>query len=130
MSPEQARGLEVDPRTDIFSLGVMIYEMLAGKTPFEGATPNDVIAAILKDDPEPLAPTLAEVPPELERIVKRTLAKNREDRYQTVRELSVDLHQFKSSHPAQRRLGSLYPPTQKRLKRKRMPRKNGVSLLA
>ncbi|HUE82348.1 MAG TPA: protein kinase [Pyrinomonadaceae bacterium] len=105
MSPEQARGLEVDPRTDIFSLGVMIYEMLAGKAPFEGATPNDVIAAILKDDPEPLAASLAEVPSELERIVKRTLAKNREDRYQTVRELSVDLYQLKEAIQLNAKLG-------------------------
>ena len=97
MSPEQARGLEVDSRTDIFSLGVMIYEMLTGRVPFEGATPSDVIAAILKDEPEPLAARVPEVPFELERVVKRTLAKNRDDRYQTVSELSAELHNLKDT---------------------------------
>jgi len=92
MSPEQARGLEVDARTDIFSLGVVLYEVVAGRAPFEGATMNDVIAAILgKDPPPPLARYWPEVPAELERIVVKALRKNTDERYQTVRDLQLDL---------------------------------------
>src|SRR2546425_9328140 len=66
MSPEQARGVAVDARSDIFSLGVVIYEMLAGRAPFEGETASDVIASILKTDPLPLARYSSEVSPELQ----------------------------------------------------------------
>jgi serine/threonine protein kinase/Tol biopolymer transport system component len=97
MSPEQARGLEVDARTDIFSLGVLIYEMVTGRAPFAGSTPSDVLAALLKDEPELLTASAPEVPLELESVVKRTLAKNREHRYQTAAELSTDLHQIKEA---------------------------------
>lgn len=91
MSPEQARGLEVDARTDIFSLGVVLYELVAGRAPFEGATMNDVIAAILGKDPPPLARYWPEAPGAMERIVAKALHKNREERYQTVRDLQLDL---------------------------------------
>jgi serine/threonine protein kinase/Tol biopolymer transport system component len=91
MSPEQARGHEVDARTDIFSLGVTIYEMLSGRRPFTGETQSDVLAAILRADPEPLAKLLPAIPAELNRIVSKTLRKDREERYQTVKELLVDL---------------------------------------
>jgi serine/threonine-protein kinase len=91
MSPEQARGEKVDARTDIFSLGVMLYEMVGGHAPFTGATPSDVIAAILRDEPSPLANYDSATPPELQRIVSQTLQKDRETRYQTMQELRVDL---------------------------------------
>jgi eukaryotic-like serine/threonine-protein kinase len=91
MSPEQARGLEVDARTDIFSFGVVLYEVVAGRAPFEGATMNDVIAAILGKDPAPLARYWPEVPAELERIVGKALRKNTDERYQTVRDMQLDL---------------------------------------
>ncbi|MGH9855629.1 MAG: serine/threonine-protein kinase, partial [Blastocatellia bacterium] len=71
MSPEQARGEKVDARTDIFSLGVVVYEMLAGRAPFTGATTSDCLAAILKDEPPDLTETNSKVPPQLERIVRR-----------------------------------------------------------
>lgn len=88
MSPEQARGEKVDARTDIFSLGVMLYEMLAGHAPFAGATPSEVIAAILRDEALPLP---ADAPPELQRLLYRSLQKQRDKRYQTAHELLTDL---------------------------------------
>src|SRR5262245_19666874 len=91
MSPEQARGQKVDHRTDIFSLGVMLYEMIAGRRPFEGATTSDVIAALLTTEPPPLGQHCAEAPAELERIVGKCLAKDREARYQSAKELIAKL---------------------------------------
>jgi serine/threonine protein kinase len=91
MSPEQARGQKVDARSDIFSLGVVFYEMLAGRRPFEGATMSDVIAALLTAEPPPLGRHCAEATSELERIVGKCLAKDREARYQSATELIVEL---------------------------------------
>ena len=91
MSPEQARGLEVDERSDIFSLGVVIYEMIAQKPPFTGATLADVIASILKSEPEPLARTVKNISPDLEAIVGKALRKNLEERYRTMQEFGLDL---------------------------------------
>src|SRR5207302_3974543 len=88
MSPEQARGMPVDARTDIFSLGVLIYEMVAGRLPFAGSHTNEIMAAILGDkEPPPLARYSTEVPAELERIVSKALRKNRDERYQTIRDM-------------------------------------------
>jgi serine/threonine-protein kinase len=96
MSPEQARGLEVDARTDIFSFGVLIYEMIAGRLPFEGSNTNEILASILSDkEPSPLARYAREVPAELERIVSKALRKNRDERYQTIRDLLLDLKSLK-----------------------------------
>ena len=91
MSPEQARGLEVDARTDIWSLGVVLYEMLVGRRPFEGATATDLIVSILARDPPPLTSQAGEVPNALKSIVAKMLAKNREERYQTARLLALNL---------------------------------------
>jgi serine/threonine-protein kinase len=96
MSPEQARGLEVDARTDIFSFGVLIYEMIAGRLPFEGSNTNEILASILSDkEPSPLARYAREVPAELERIVSKALRKNRDERYQTIKDLLLDLKSLK-----------------------------------
>src|SRR5256884_2152408 len=96
MSPEQARGLVVDARTDIFSLGVVIYEMVAGKTPFAGSSGNEIISAILsKEQPAPLARFAHNVPDRLEEVVTKALAKDREERYQSVKDLLIDLKRLR-----------------------------------
>ena len=95
MSPEQARGLQADPRTDIWSLGVVLYELLAGRSTFEGQTSSDVIAAILRSDPPSLTTRVRTVPPELERIVTKALQKDKEERYQAVKDLALDLKELK-----------------------------------
>ncbi len=95
MSPEQARGKEVDARTDIFSTGVVMYEMLAGQSPFAGETASDVIAAILTTEPKPTSLSNQEIPAELDRIVKKTLAKERDERYRKAEDLLADLRQLR-----------------------------------
>jgi eukaryotic-like serine/threonine-protein kinase len=91
MSPEQARGKVVDARSDIFSLGAVIYELVTGQKPFDGETASDILAAILKSEPAPLSDFVSDLPPELGRIINKTLRKDREERYQVVKDLLIDL---------------------------------------
>ena len=91
MSPEQARGNPVDARTDVWSLGAVLYEMLAGRAAFEGATTSDTLAAVIHLEPAPLERFLPEAPQEIVRIVRKTLQKDADRRYQTSKDLLLDL---------------------------------------
>ncbi|PYS61264.1 MAG: hypothetical protein DMF74_16720 [Acidobacteria bacterium] len=114
MSPEQARGLDVDSRTDIFSLGVLIYEMVTGRLPFEGSNTNEILASILSDnEPLPLARYAREVPAEFERIVSKALRKNRDERYQTIKDLLIDLKSLGQELEFERKLARSKAPNAK-----------------
>ncbi|MGH9949323.1 MAG: protein kinase domain-containing protein, partial [Pyrinomonadaceae bacterium] len=96
MSPEQTRGKGIDTRSDIWSLGVLIYEMIAGELPFSGDSTSDVIAAILTGKPEELSQYSPEMPKELEHVVEKALRKDREERYQDVKDLLIDLKDIRT----------------------------------
>ena len=95
MSPEQARGQRVDARTDIFSFGIVLYEMLSGKSPFAGDSAIDRIGAILHKEPPPIRDLVPELPPDVECILKKSLAKNTGERYQNAGDLLIDLQRVK-----------------------------------
>jgi len=95
MSPEQTRGLEVDARSDLFSLGVVLYELVTGRVPFAGLTTTDVIVAIVDKEPAPLSHHSSEVTAEFQQIVDQALRKERGERYQTAKELLADLKNLK-----------------------------------
>ena len=98
MAPEQVRGQEVDHRADIFAFGAVLYELLAGRRAFQGATPADTIGAVLKEDPPELTTSAtAHVPPALERIVRRCLEKNPDERFQSVRDVAFALEAMSGS---------------------------------
>jgi len=95
MSPEQALGHDLDTRSDLFSYGVVLYEMLTGKLPFEGTNPTEIVDSIIHKEPVAIARYNYDVPPELERIVRKCLEKDRDRRYQNAREVWTDLHNLR-----------------------------------
>ena len=108
MSPEQARGLEVDERTDIFSLGVVLYEMIAGRRPFEGATRAEIIHAVIERNPPPFDD---DAPAELREIVSRALRKDRAERYQSIHKLLADLRELSRDLRTSGHLKLAYQPS-------------------
>ncbi|HJZ13472.1 MAG TPA: serine/threonine-protein kinase, partial [Acidobacteriota bacterium] len=101
MSPEQAKGERVDERTDTFSIGVLVYEMLAGKPPFESGNAIETIASMLNKEPVPLS---RQTPPEIERIINKALRKDRDERYETAKDLLIDLKDVRQNLEFQSKL--------------------------
>ncbi len=97
MSPEQAKGEKIDARTDVFSFGVLLYEMIAGKTPFSGESMSDTFANLINKEPQPLSGIFEGVPEVLQRILAKTLRKNKDERYQTMKGLLADLKHFREN---------------------------------
>ena len=133
MSPEQARGEEVDARSDIFSFGVVLYEMSTGRQPFAGATPAVIFEAILNRVPADASRVNPQIPPDLGRLIEKALEKNRNTRYQSSAILRNDLQRVRTDRPTSRphrqkhrkiHRGSLFRKSQRRQRRRILPRRH------
>src|SRR5262249_6167581 len=120
MSPEQAEGKKVDVRSDIFSFGSVLYEMVTARRPFQGETHMSTVAAILMKEPSPVSEVSREIPPELERIILRCLRKEPERRFQHMDDLKIALEELKEESTISGRLASgVLIPARPRAKQRR-----------
>ena len=117
MSPEQAEGKRVDARSDVFSLGIVLYEMATGERPFQGDTPISTLSAILKDTPDSVTDLNTRLPRHLDRILRRCLHKDADRRYQTAKELRNELEELKEEIDSGSKETSVPTPKQERAKR-------------
>ncbi len=118
MSPEQVRGHAVDARTDIFSFGLVLYEMVTRRLPFDGTTSVEAVASMLGDtEPQPLSRYAAAVPAELERIVSKALRKDRNERYQTMKDLLLDLKSLQQGSSSNAAAPAVVPSSRRSLQR-------------
>ena len=113
MSPEQAKGEKIDERTDIFSFGIVLYEMLAGRTPFAGDSMSETFANLINAEPPPLVRFSPDTPDEMQRIVTKTLRKNKDGRYQTMKDLLTDLKALRENLAFDEKLERSHPPNDK-----------------
>ena len=120
MSPEQAQDQDIDARSDIFSFGIVLYEMATGRRAFPGESPATIIGEILHKEPKPIRQLNPQVPEELQRIVVKTLEKDREDRYQTAHELMVDLRRLMKKETERSQIGLAAEPPKREKSRKWM----------
>ncbi|MGA8230519.1 MAG: protein kinase, partial [Candidatus Acidiferrales bacterium] len=118
MSPEQAQDKDIDARSDIFSFGIVLYEMATGKRAFPGESPLTIIGEILHTEPKPIRESNPQAPEELQRIIVKALEKDREDRYQTAHELMVDLRRIMKKETERSRIGSPAEPPKQAKSRK------------
>jgi Serine/threonine protein kinase len=110
MSPEQAKGEKVDERTDIFSLGVLLYELISGKRPFEGNSTPESFANLINKEPEPLEAHVPDIPDGLKAVVSKMLEKDRPERYQSMKDVAAELRKFKENNSASLSFESLDRP--------------------
>lgn len=110
MSPEQVRGTNLDTRSDIFSLGVVLYEMIAGSSPFNGQTISDVLAAVLEREPLPLAHHVPSLDARLQSLVSRAVHKNKDERFASAKDLATELRELRRRLDLEAELGPSYPP--------------------